>query len=74
MQQAQAYFESVGASAMHAKQLALGWIAREVGRQSVLLASMDVFRVSSIFAICMIPLVLLLLKRVDLKAHKPAAH
>lgn len=44
------------------------------GSQSVLLAYMDVFWVSSIFALCMIPLVLLLLKRIDLRADRPAVH
>ena len=52
----------------------LGWIAKTVGSQSVLLAYMDVFWVASIFALCMVPLVLLLLKRIDLKASRAPVH
>jgi DHA2 family multidrug resistance protein len=74
LRQAQAYFESVGANTIEAKQLAFAWIAQQVGSQSVLLAYMDVFWVSSIFAVCMIPPVLLLFKHVDLNAGRPAAH
>jgi DHA2 family multidrug resistance protein len=74
LQQAQHYFEAQGASVAHAKQLAFGWIAQTVGQQSVLLAYIDVFWVSSMFALCMVPLVLLLLKRVDMKASRAPVH
>ena len=74
LQQVEAFFEAQGANALHARDLALAWIARTVGSQSVLLAYMDVFWISSIFALCMIPLVLLLLKRIDLRADRPAVH
>jgi hypothetical protein len=40
----------------------------------LLLAYVDVFCVSSIFAVGMVPLVLLLLKRVELGIARPAAH
>jgi DHA2 family multidrug resistance protein len=72
--QAQHFFQAQGASLAHAREAAFGWIAKVVGSQSLLLAYMDVFWVSSIFALCMIPLVLLLLKRVDLSASRPAVH
>ena len=74
LQQAQHFFEAQGANVAHAKQLAFAWIAQTVGQQSVLLAYMDVFWVSSIFALCMVPLVLLLLKRIDLKAAHAPVH
>ena len=38
------------------------------------MAYMDVFFVSALFAAAMVPLVLLLLKRVDLHAGRPAVH
>jgi MFS transporter, DHA2 family, multidrug resistance protein len=74
LQQAQHFFEAQGANVARAKQLAFAWIAQTVGQQSVLLAYMDVFWVSSIFALCMVPLVLLLLKRIDLKAAHAPVH
>ena len=74
LQQAQHFFEAQGANAVHARDLAFGWIAQQVSSQSVLLAYMDVFWISAIFAACMVPLALLLVKRVDLHADRPAVH
>jgi DHA2 family multidrug resistance protein len=72
--QATAFFQAQGASALHARDLAFGWIAQTLGSQSVLMAYVDVFFVSALFAAAMVPLVLLLLKRVDLHAGRPAVH
>ena len=72
--QATAFFQAQGASALQARDLAFGWIAQTLGSQSVLMAYMDVFFVSALFAAAMVPLVLLLLKRVDLHAGRPAVH
>ncbi|MGN6571761.1 MAG: DHA2 family efflux MFS transporter permease subunit [Pseudolabrys sp.] len=74
LQQATAFFQAQGANALHARDLAVGWIAQTLGSQSVLLAYMDVFWVSALFAAAMVPIVLLLLKRVDLGAARPAVH
>ena len=74
LQQATAFFEKQGANALHARDLAFGWIAQTLNSQSVLLAYIDVFWVSALFAGLMVPLVLLLLKRIDLSAGRPAVH
>lgn len=74
LNQAIAFFEAQGANAAHARDLAFAWIAQTVGGQSVLLAYIDVFWVSAVFAAAMVPLVLLLLKRVDMTAGRPAVH
>lgn len=49
-------------------------MAQTLQSQSVLLASIDVFWVSALFAALMLPLVLLLLKRVDMSAGRLAVH
>ena len=72
--QASAFFQAQGASALHARDLAVGWVAQTLGSQSLLMAYMDVFFVSALFAAAMVPLALLLLKRVDLGAGRPAVH
>jgi DHA2 family multidrug resistance protein len=74
LSQATAFFQAQGASALHARDLAFAWVAQIVDSQSVLLAYIDVFWVSALFAAAMVPVVLLLLKRVDLSAGRPAAH
>jgi len=74
LQQVTAFFEAQGANAAHARDLAFAWIAQTVQSQSVLLAYIDVFWISAVFAALMVPLVLVLLKRVDLTAGRPAVH
>jgi DHA2 family multidrug resistance protein len=74
LQQATAFFEKQGANALHARDLAFGWIAQMLNSQSVLLAYIDVFWVSALFAAAMVPVVLVLLKRVDMSAQRPAVH
>jgi DHA2 family multidrug resistance protein len=59
------YFMAQGMAAGRAKDLAFGWIAQVVQQQATLLAYIDVFWVSAVFAALMVPLVLLLLRRVD---------
>ena len=66
--------EGKGANALHARDLAFGWIAQTLDSQSVLLAYIDVFWLSALFAAAMVPVALLLLKRVDLSAGRPAVH
>jgi DHA2 family multidrug resistance protein len=73
-QQAAQYFAAHGAPAVQAKGMAIGWIGQMVQVQSTMLAYMDVFWVSAIFAGLMVPLVLLLLRPVDTHAAKPAVH
>jgi DHA2 family multidrug resistance protein len=74
LNQATAFFQAHGANALHARDLAFEWIAQTLQSQSVLLGYIDVFWVSAVFAASMVPLVLLLLKRVDLSARRPAVH
>ncbi len=61
------FFVAQGASLAHARDLAFAWIAQTVQSQSTLLAYVDVFWVSAIFAACMVPLALLLLRPVELR-------
>jgi DHA2 family multidrug resistance protein len=74
LQQVTAFFQAQGETALHARDLAVGWIAQTLQSQSLLLAYIDVFWVSALFAAAMVPIVLLLLKRVDLAAGRPAVH
>ena len=67
------YFTAQGVSAAHAQHLAVGWIGHMVQSQSILLAYIDVFWVSALFAASMVPVVLLLLKPVDPHAA-PVGH
>jgi MFS transporter, DHA2 family, multidrug resistance protein len=66
------FFITQGESAIHARDLALAWIAQMVQKQSVLLAYIDIFWVAALFAACMVPIVLIMLKSIDLRA--PASH
>ena len=74
LQQATAFFQAQGANALHARDLALAWVAQTLDSQSTLLAYVDVFWVSALFAGAMVPLVLLLLRRVDMTAARAPAH
>jgi DHA2 family multidrug resistance protein len=66
------HFASQGSPLLSAKAQAVGWIARLIADQSTLLAYIDVFWASGIFALLMIP-VALSLRRVELGAQ-PAVH
>ena len=74
LQQATAFFQAQGANAAHARDLAFAWVAQTLDSQSTLLAYIDVFWVSALFAAAMVPLVLVLLRRVDMTASRPAVH
>jgi DHA2 family multidrug resistance protein len=64
------YFSLQGAATAAAKSQAMGVLAQMVETQSTLLAYIDVFYVCAVFAALLIPLVLLMLKRVNLRpAH-----
>ncbi|MGH6663365.1 MAG: DHA2 family efflux MFS transporter permease subunit, partial [Pseudolabrys sp.] len=67
------YFAGQGAAAANTQNLAIGWIGQQIAGQSALLAYMDVFWGSAIFAGLMVPLTLLLLRPVTLGAA-PAGH
>ena len=71
--QATRYFIEQGMAAVQAREAAIAWIGKMVQSQSVLLAYIDVFWLSALFAMCMVPLVLLMLKPVDPHAA-PAVH
>jgi MFS transporter, DHA2 family, multidrug resistance protein len=71
VQQLTQYFASHGASATDAKGQAMGYIGQLVQMQATILAYIDVFHVCAIAAAAMIPLVLLLVRRINLRA--PAA-
>ncbi|HXW50256.1 MAG TPA: DHA2 family efflux MFS transporter permease subunit [Xanthobacteraceae bacterium] len=71
VQQLTQYFMSHGASATDAKGRAMGYIGQLLETQATILAYVDVFHVCAIAAAVMIPLVLLLVRRINL--HAPAA-
>jgi MFS transporter, DHA2 family, multidrug resistance protein len=71
VQQLTQYFMSHGASASDANGQAMGFIGQLVQMQATILAYIDVFHVCAIAAAIMIPLVLLLVRRVNL--HAPTA-
>jgi MFS transporter, DHA2 family, multidrug resistance protein len=71
VQQLTQYFMSHGASASDANGQAMGFIGQLVQMQATILAYIDVFHVCAIVAAVMIPLVLLLVRRVNL--HAPTA-
>jgi MFS transporter, DHA2 family, multidrug resistance protein len=66
-------FVAQGATHANAQQQAIGWIGRLIENQATLLAYIDVFWSTAVFALLMIPLALLL-RRVDLRAPAAAAH
>ena len=67
------YFAAHGEPAARAQHLATGWIGRVIEQQATLLGYIDVFWVAAVFAALMVPLVLLLLRRVDTD-RAPAMH
>jgi DHA2 family multidrug resistance protein len=71
VQQLTQYFMSHGASASDANGQAMGFIGQLVQMQATVMAYIDVFHVCAIAAAVMIPLVLVLVRRVNL--HAPTA-
>ena len=67
------YFMSHGASASDANGQAMGFIGQLIQMQATIMAYIDVFHVCAIVAAIMIPLVLLLVRRVNLHAPVAAA-
>jgi MFS transporter, DHA2 family, multidrug resistance protein len=65
------YFAAHGASASEAASRAMAYIGQLIGAQATILAYIDVFHLCAIAAALMIPLVLLLVRRVNL--HAPSA-
>ena len=66
------YFVDQGSPLWHAKMQAIAWLGQVVAQQSTLLAYIDVFWLSGVFALLMIPIALSL-RRVELGAQ-PAVH
>jgi DHA2 family multidrug resistance protein len=74
LQQATKYFMQHGASAGEAHGQAMGLFGRLVETQATILAYIDVFHVCAITAALMIPMVLILVRRVQLHAVAVAGH
>jgi MFS transporter, DHA2 family, multidrug resistance protein len=68
------YFIAHGASAADASGQAMRMIGQMVRTQATLLAYIDVFHVCAIAAALMIPLVLILVRRVHIHAHAAVGH
>jgi DHA2 family multidrug resistance protein len=74
LQQLTKYFMQHGASAADAKGQAMGVFGQMVQSQATIMAYIDVFHVCAIAAALMIPLVLILVRRVQIGAHVPTGH
>jgi DHA2 family multidrug resistance protein len=72
VQQLSQYFTSHGASASEAAGRAMAFIGQIVRTQSTILAYIDVFHVCAIVAALMVPLVLVLVRRVNLQSPSVA--
>jgi DHA2 family multidrug resistance protein len=68
------YFIAQGASPADAKGQAVGFIAHLVQSQATLLAYIDVFHVCAVAAAIMIPIVLIMVRRVQIGRVSTAAH
>jgi DHA2 family multidrug resistance protein len=71
--QVAAYFMAQGQPAVKAQAQAIGWLGQLIGQQAALLAYIDLFALAAVFTALMVPLVLLLLRPVDVGAV-PAGH
>jgi DHA2 family multidrug resistance protein len=68
------YFMAHGSAAGDAASQAVGMIGQMVRTQATLLAYIDVFHVCAIAAALMIPLVLIMVRRVHIQAHAAVGH
>jgi DHA2 family multidrug resistance protein len=68
------YFMQQGASAPEAHDRAIGLFGQMIQMQSTILAYIDVFYVCAIAAALMVPIVLIVVRRVRLDAHAVAGH
>jgi len=74
VQQLTHYFMSRGASAGAASGQAMGYIGQLIQTQATILAYIDVFHVCAIAAAVMIPLVLIMVRRVHIQSRAVAGH
>jgi len=74
LQQITKYFMQQGAAAGDAHNRAIGLFGQLIQTQATILAYIDVFHVCAIAAALMIPLVLIMVRRVQIQAHAVAAH
>ena len=74
VQQLTHYFMSHGASAGEANGQAMGFIGQLIQTQATILAYVDVFHVCAVTAALMIPLVLIMVRRVQIQAGAAAGH
>src|SRR5208282_3804835 len=68
------YFMQQGASADAAHNQAIGMLGQLVGKQATILAYIDVFQLCAIVAAIMIPIVLVMVRRVQIGRVAAAAH
>jgi DHA2 family multidrug resistance protein len=68
------YFMQHGAAAGDANGQAMGYIGQLIQMQATILAYIDVFYVCAITAVVMIPMVLILVRRVQIQGHAVAGH
>jgi MFS transporter, DHA2 family, multidrug resistance protein len=68
------YFMLHGASAGDAKGQAMGLFGRLIAAQATILAYIDVFYVCAIAAALMIPLVFIMVRRVQIQGYAVAGH
>jgi DHA2 family multidrug resistance protein len=68
------YFMQHGDSAANAHNAAIGYLGQVIGRQAALLAYIDVFHLCAVVAAVLIPIVLVMVRRVQIRGHTVAAH
>ena len=68
------YFMQHGATAGDANGQAMGFIGQLIQMQATILAYIDVFYVCAITAVVMIPMVLILVRRVQIQGHAVTGH
>jgi MFS transporter, DHA2 family, multidrug resistance protein len=73
LQQITQYFTQHGATAGAAHNLALQYIGQLVGRQATIMAYIDVFELSAIVAAVLIPIVLIMVRHVQIGRRSAAA-
>ena len=68
------YFMQQGASSADAHNQAIGFIGHLIQTQATIMAYIDVFQISAIVAAIMIPIVLIMVRRVQIGRVSAAAH
>ncbi len=72
--QAMHYFTAHGASPVQAKGMTMAWLGQTIAHQATLLAYIDVFWIAGVFALFLVPLILIFLRPVKNLDTPPPVH